>query len=71
LESIKIATILSVPFCLYHFVRTIWSNTILSGHRWYWIDSHPLLVRGCNVWVFMALVWFGGRWWRQRLGRRI
>jgi len=33
LESIEIATILSVPFCPYHFVRTISSNPILSGHR--------------------------------------
>src|SRR6218665_2490786 len=32
LESIEIDTILSVPFCPYHFVRTILSNTILSGH---------------------------------------
>jgi len=33
LESIEIDTILSVPFCPYHFVRTILSNTILSGHQ--------------------------------------
>src|SRR6218665_2252103 len=32
LESIEIDTILSVPFCPYHFVRNILPNTILSGH---------------------------------------
>jgi len=32
LESIKVATILSGPFCPYYFVRAILSNTILSGH---------------------------------------
>jgi len=33
LKSIEIATILFVTFCPYQFVRTILSNTILSGHR--------------------------------------
>jgi len=33
LESIKVATILSVPFCPYHFVSAILSSTILSGHK--------------------------------------
>ena len=32
LKSIKVVTILSMPFCSYHLVRAILSNTILSGH---------------------------------------
>jgi len=37
LESKKVATILSVLFCPYHFVRVIFSPTILSGHPSHYI----------------------------------
>jgi len=39
-----IRNILSVPFCPYHFVRTILSNIILSGHHNYASAIHHNII---------------------------